>query len=234
MRAAALAVASGLAFALPAGLAQAQMVTWAIEAEQYEYRLGESGEDVFAYDLDAWAGTDELKVRFISKAEILLEDELIEQMENQLRVQVPVSTFWDAVAGVRVDTPEGPDRVYGVLGFHGLAPQWIEVDADLYISDKPILALDAEYEGLITNRLVLTPSVEVELPLTDDDGLDHGAFGPTIEVGARLSYDLVDRLISPYIGVHYERAFGETADRIRASGEKPGGVFFVAGTKVLF
>jgi copper resistance protein B len=223
-----------LATLLAGTSATAEPVSWAFEAEQNEYRLGEGGADVFAWDTDAYAGTDELKVRWLSKGEIQLEEDLIEKLENQLRLQTPISDFWDVVAGVRVDTPEGPDRVYGVVGLHGLAPQWIEVDADLYISDDPILALDAEYEGLITNRLILTPSVEVELPLTDDGGLDNGAFGPRLEVGARLSYDLWDRLLSPYVGVHYERAFGETADRIRASGEEPGGVFFVAGAKVLF
>ena len=72
------------------------------------------------------------------------------------------------------------------------------------------------------------------MPLTDETALDNGAFGPRLEVGARLSYDLIDRAVSPYIGVHYERAFGETANRIRAAGEDAGGVFFVAGTKLLF
>lgn len=234
MRPALVAAGPGVALALLASQPQAQMVTWAFQAEQYEYRLGEGGADVFAWDTDAYVGTDELKVRWISKGEIALEEDLIEKLENQIRVQTPVSDFWDVVAGVRVDTPEGPDRVYGVVGVHGLAPQWIEVDADLYISEDPIIGFDAEYEGLITNRLILTPSIEVELPLTDDAGLDNGAFGPRLEVGARLSYDLVDRLLSPYVGVHYERAFGETADRVRASGEDPGGVFFVAGLKVLF
>ncbi len=50
----------------------------------------------------------------------------------------------------------------------------------------------------------------------------------------RLSYDLVDRALSPYIGVHYQRAFGESADLIRIDGDDPDGVFFVAGAKMLF
>ena len=220
--------------ALLAGPALAEPIVWAFQAEQYEYRLGDGGEDLFAWDTDTYAGTDELKVRWISQGEIALEDNLIEELENQFRVQTPISDFWDVVGGVRLDTPEGPDRIYGVLGVHGLAPQWIEVDADLYISEDPIFAIDAEYEGLITNRLILTPSAEVEVPLTDDAALDNGAFGPRLEVGARLSYDLIGRAVSPYIGVQYERAFGETADRIRSAGEEPGGVFFVAGAKLLF
>ena len=233
MRAAPLA-AVGVAAALLSGPALAQMTVWAFEAEQLEYRLGDGGTDVLAWDTDAYVGTDELKLRWISKGEYVFEEDVFEELQNQLRVQTPISDFWDVVAGVRVDTPDGPDRVYGVIGVHGLAQQWVEVDADLYISEDPIFELDAEYEGLITNRLILTPSIEVEVPLTDDASINNGAFGPRLEVGARLSYDLVGRLVSPYIGVHYERAFGETANLIRADGEDPGGVFFVVGAKVLF
>jgi copper resistance protein B len=226
--------ALGAAMALPAGPAFAQMTVWAVEAEQLEYRLGEGGTDVIAWDTDAYWGTDELKVRWISEGAYVFEEDAFEELENHLRVQTPISDFWDVVAGVRVDTPDGPDRVYGVIGVHGLAPQWVEVDADLYVSGGPVFEVDAEYEGLITNRLILTPSIEMELPLTDDEEIGNGAFGPTIEVGARLSYDLVDRLLSPYIGVHYERAFGESADLVRADGEDAGALYFVAGAKILF
>ena len=206
---------------------------WGIQAEQLEYRVGED-ENVIAYDLDAFVGTDELKVVWRSEGEFGLEDEAWEALENQLRVQVPVSTFFDAVAGVRVDTPEGPNRVHAVIGLHGLAQQWFEVDADLFLSDHPSFRLEAEYEGLITNRIIAVPSIELDVPFTDDPASDVGAWGPKLEVGLRLSYDLVDRAISPYIGVHYERVFGETASIARANGEDPGAVFFVAGTRLMF
>lgn len=224
----------GAALALPAGQTLAQPIVWAFQAEQLEYRVGEDGTDVFAWDTDTYVGEDELKLRWLSKGEFAFEEDAFEELENQLRLQTPVSTFWDVVAGVRVDTPEGPDRVYGVVGVHGLAPQWIEVDADLFVSDDPEFRIDAEYEGLITNWITLTPSVEVSLPFTDDREIGMGAFGPTLEIGARLSYDLVDRAFSPYIGVHYERVFGETADLRNAEGEDKDALFFVVGARILF
>lgn len=82
--------------------------------------------------------------------------------------------------------------------------------------------------------MILTPSVEVTLPLADDVGAGWGAWGPKLEVGARLSYDLVDRLFSPYVGVHYEAVFGETADIRRDEGEDRDALFFVAGARILF
>lgn len=213
--------------------AAAEQVLWGLAAEQLEYRVGEEV-NVIAYDLDAYVGTDELKVVWRSEGEFETEAEAFEALENQLRVQIPVSPFFDFVGGIRVDTPEGPNRVHAVAGFHGLAPQWFEVDLDLFVSDHPSFRFEVEYEGLITNRITLVPSIELDLPFTDDPALDVAAFGPKLEVGLRLSYDLIDRAISPYIGVHYERVFGQTADIARANGEDTGAVFFVAGTRIMY
>ena len=213
--------------------ASAEELLWGIQIEQLEYRVGED-ENVAAYDLDAFVGSDELKVVWRSEGEFATEERAWEALENQIRVQVPVSTFFDAVAGVRVDTPEGPTRVHAVFGLHGLAQQWFEVDLDLFVSDHPSFRFEAEYEGLITNRVIAVPSIELNVPFTDDPSSDVGAWGPKLEVGFRLSYDLVDRAISPYVGVHYERVFGETASIARANGEDPGALFFVAGTRLMF
>jgi copper resistance protein B len=213
--------------------AKAEPLIWGLQAEQLELRI-DDGEDIFAWDFDAVVGTDELKFVWRSAAEYLTDASQFETLENQARLQVPISTFFDAVAGVRVDTPRGEDRVYGVIGLKGLAPQWFEVDADLYLGEASAVRFEAEYEGLITNRVILTPSVELEVPLNDDEQLGVGAFAPKLELGARLSYDLIDRTVSPYIGVHYERSFGKTADFARAEGESKDNLLFVVGTKILF
>ena len=213
--------------------AAANPLVWGIQAEQAEYRVNGDTELV-AWDFDAFIGDDDLRFVWRSKAEFVFDEDAFETLENQFRLQTPISTFFDAVAGVRIDTPDGADRVSGVLGLHGLAPQWFEVDADLYLSEHPALRLEAEYEGLITNRITAIPSVELDLPFTDDDEFRQGAFAPTLELGLRVSYDLIDRAFSPYIGVHYERAFGETASILRDEGEDAGAVFFVTGARIMF
>jgi len=213
--------------------AQAEPLLWGVQVEQLEYRLGDDT-DVQAWDADVFVGSDEIKAVWRTEGEYATEENKFETLENQLRAQVPVSTFFDAVAGVRVDTPNGPDRVYGVVGVKGLAPQWFEVDLDFFLSDRPQIRFEAEYEGLITNRLILVPSFEVDLPLVDDEAIGFGAFGPKVEVGARLSYDLVDRLLSPYVGVHYERKFGETKDLANEEGEDDEAFYLVTGTRVIF
>jgi len=216
-----------------ASQASAEPYFWGVQAEQLEYRA--NGDDnVFAWDFDAFVGTDELRFVWRSEAEYAIEEDAFETLENQARFQTPISDFFDVVVGARVDTPSGPDRAYGVLGIHGLAPQWFEIDADLFVSDKPLFRFDAEYEGLITNRIILTPSLEIDVPLTDDEAIGAGAWAPKLEVGARLSYDLIDRAFAPYIGVHYERLFGESGDLARADGEDRDQIFFVVGARIMF
>ena len=211
----------------------AEPVVWSIGAEQLEYRVGE-GSDIQAWDAGGFIGKDALRVVWRSEAEYVSDTHGFETLENEFRLQIPITTFFDAVAGVRFDTPDGPDRTHGVIGIHGLAPQWFEVDLDLYLSEHPSARLQVEYEALITNRWILVPSLEIDLPMIDDVEIGQGGFGPKIELGARLSYDLVDRSIAPYIGVHWERRFGETATLARAEGEQASSVYVVAGVRLLF
>jgi copper resistance protein B len=55
-----------------------------------------------------------------------------------------------------------------------------------------------------------------------------------VELGTRLSYDVVDRVFSPYLGVHYEQIFGETRRLAEAEGKEDSAVFAVLGVKILF
>jgi|TARA_R110000796_G_scaffold63568_3_gene147237 copper resistance protein B len=218
---------------LPATPVQAEPLIWGVQAEQTEFRYGKDT-DVFAWNFDALVGSDELKLVWRSEGEFATKNDNFERLENQLRAQVPISTFFDAVGGVRFSSPSSGNRFDGVIGLHGLAPQFFEVDADLFVGEYPSARLDVDYEVLLTNRLIATPTIELNLPFTDDTKYGKAAFGPSLEVGLRLSYDVVDRLLSPYIGIHYERSFGGTANIKRSEGEDAGAVFFLVGAKMIF
>jgi copper resistance protein B len=132
---------------------------------------------VAAWDGDVVVGRDEWKLRLQSEGEYERDESAFETLENQLLLQRPILEFFDIKAGLRLDTPEGPDRVFGVLGLQGLAPQWFEVDADLFLSERGDFSarLDVEYELLITNHLILTPSVEVDFAFSEDRGIGVGS-----------------------------------------------------------
>ena len=40
-------------------------IYYGIQMEEFEYRYGEGGEELFAFDGDAFIGTDELKLRWV-------------------------------------------------------------------------------------------------------------------------------------------------------------------------
>lgn len=234
----------GAAFAAsliaPIGQAVAQetdFIFYGLSFEQLEYRAGvDDSSDALAWDGDAFIGNDEWKLRLISEGEYETEDDVFETLENQVVIQRLASDFFDVKAGLRYDAPVGPNRWFAVFGLHGLAQQWFEVDADLFVNERGDVSarLDVDYELLLTNRWILTPTAEIDVAFSDDPAVGVGAGLVSTEVGMRLSYDLIDRAVSPYVGVHYERKFGATADFARDDGEAVDALFLVAGVKLLF
>lgn len=221
---------------MPAHAQTKSMLFYGIQMEELEYRRGDEKENLFGWNGDAFIGTDELKLRWLGEAEYDKDASQFESLENRLVLQMPISTFFDVKGGVRLDTPKGTDRWYGVLGVTGLAPQWFEIDADFFFSEagETSARIDVEYELLITNRLILTPSVDINVAFSDDPELDIKAGLTGIEAGLRLSYDVVDRLFSPYLGAVYERKLGNTADLADEEGEDIEGWRAVIGTRIVF
>lgn len=209
---------------------------WGAQFEEFEYRYSDADEELAVWDADIFYGTDDLKVRWLSKGEYAIEEQTYEGLENQLVGQVPISKFFDAKAGVRFDTPEGPDRTYAVLGVAGLAPQWFEVDTNFYVSkDGDTSAeLDAEYELLFTNYWILSANLDATVAFSEDREIGVGKGLVSTETGLRLSYDLIDRSFSPYVGVVHERKYGDTADFAEADGGSTEDWFAVIGARLSF
>ncbi|PXX93693.1 copper resistance protein B [Marinobacter vulgaris] len=220
----------------PAKKTQTAKTFWGVSTEKLEYRYSDSDEELAVIEGDAYYGTDELKFRWLFEGEWEEAHNAWETLENQFVAQVPVDDFWDAKAGIRVDTPEGPDRVYGVLGLTGLAPYWFEIDTNLYVSDEGDASADfeAEYELLITNYWILSATFESLLAFSEDTEIGVGQGLNSTEVGLRLSYDVIGRSFSPYVGVVHERKYGDTADLARDSGGSTEDWFAVVGARLSF
>jgi copper resistance protein B len=228
-----------LASAGPGGLALAAekepLIVTEASFERLEYRLGDDG-DLLAWESDASVGTDAWKLRLENEGEWSVEGHGFETLESQLLVQQPIDPFFDLKAGLRYDAPGGPNRLYAMLGIVGLARQWVGVDAALFLSERgvPSARLELEYELLVTNRLILTPAAEIDFSFGDDEEVGVGAGPATTELGLRLSYDLLYRDVVPYVGVHWEKAHGETAVLAREEGESTNSLFAVAGVRLRF
>ena len=147
----------------------------------------------------------------------------------------PVDAWWDLVAGVRQDIGEGPDRSWLALGVQGLAPYKFEISATAYLGDggRSAASLEAEYEVLLTNKLILQPVVEATLYGRDDPTIGIGSGLSEVEAGLRLRYEF-RREFAPYIGYEWRRQFGKTADFARDAGEPVQDHHWVAGVRFWF
>jgi copper resistance protein B len=208
-------------------------VTWMFLADQLEYRI-QDGNDGYKWDLQGWYGGDYDKLWLKSEGEGVF-GESPEQAEIQALYSRALDPWFNLQAGIRHDFRPDPERTHLVLGIQGLAPYWFEVDGQLFLSDKGDLTarFEAEYDQRITNKLILQPAIEFNLAAQDVPEIGVGAGLSTAEIGARLRYEFVPEF-APYIGVEYERAFGDTADFRRAAGEDVGGWSLLVGIRAWF
>lgn len=159
--------------------------------------------------------------------------------EGQLLLSRLVAPFWEAQAGVRVDRRYGEEgsatRALLVLGLDGLAPYWFELTPAMFVSQAGDLSarLDASYELLFAQRLILEPDARLDLALQDVPEFGVGSGFSHIELGARLRYEFV-REVAPYVGWSWARSFGGTADFARLDGRGPSESRLVAGLRVWY
>ncbi len=205
-----------------------------VKIDQLEFR-SQDGDDVASWDGQARIGNDLHKLALKSEGEYVLDPDTMETAEFQLLYLRMISDFFDVQAGLRHDFQPNPSRTYAVLGINGLAPQWFEVDASLFLSDEGDVSarFHVEYDILFSQRLVLQPNAEVNVAFSDDEPTGVGSGISDIELGLRLRYEFV-REFAPYLGIQWERKLGNTSDFARAEGEDDNVFSIVAGVRVFF
>lgn len=186
-----------------------------------------------AYDLQGWYGRT--YNRFVLKAEGDADGGRVEDARTELLWGHALASYWDTQLGLRHDSGEGPDRSWLAFGLQGLAPYWFEVDVAGYVgeSGRTALRLDASYEVLFTQKLVLEPKIEINAYGKQDPerGLGSGLSDASAQL--RLRYE-IRREFAPYVGIEWKRKFGATKDLARSVGEDAIDVTFVAGLRFWF
>ncbi len=182
------------------------------------------------YELQARYGRDYDRV--VLKAEGEADDGRLEEARTELLWGHAVATYWDTQLGVRYDSGTGPDRGWLAFGIQGLAPYWFEVDATAYVGDdgRSALRLEADYELLLTQKLILQPRLEANLYGKRDAGRALGSGLSDLTAGIRLRYE-IRREFAPYVGVEWANKYGATADYARAAGEDSRETRVVAGLR---
>jgi copper resistance protein B len=212
---------------------QGDFRTYSVLVDRLESRF-HNGRDGYLWDAQGWYGGD------INRLWIKTEGEgsfggKFEEAEFQALWGRAISPWWDLQAGARHDIRPGSDRSYGVLGIQGLAPYYFEIDAAAFLSTKGDVTarLEAEYDQLITQKLILQPRLEMNLAAQDIREFDIGAGVSSIDTGLRLRYEFVPEF-APYIGVEYSRKLGKTARFARDDGENVGVTSLLVGLRMWF
>jgi copper resistance protein B len=194
---------------------------------------GVDPQDATQFSAQAWLGYDLNKLWLKTEGEYLNSDE--QDLEIQALYSRPIAPYWDIQLGVKTDIKPSPTRNWAVIGVQGLAPYFFDIDAALFISEegRTAMRLSAEYELLITQQLILSPEIEVNLFAKNDAELGIGSGVSDVSAGLRLRYEII-REFAPYIGVDWRKKFGNTADYARNEGEDTQETQLVIGFKAWF
>ena len=213
-------------------------VRYFLLVDQLEYREHDGdGGHFAAWEIDGWVGGDYNRVWLRSEG-----DRSLTESEGEAELEILygrlISPFWDFTVGVRQDLLSGGGhdrgRTFLSIGLEGLAPYWFEVTPAFYLSDDGDVSarLEATYDLLLSQRLVLQPRFELEAG-TDarEFGIGGGLQG--LQLGARLRYE-IRRELAPYVGVNWTRRLGKTAELTRDEGEDANILAVVAGIRLWF
>ena len=192
-----------------------------------------SGDNTFSWDAEGWLGKDLQKIWFKTDGERTSGN--TDEAELQFLYSKAIARYWDFQLGVRYDFEPSPSRTWAAIGVKGLAPYFFDIDAAVFVGDsgRTALRFEAEYALLFTQRLILTPDIEINLYGKNDSAAGIGSGLSDIEAGLRLRYE-IRRELAPYIGINWSRLFGNTADFARIAGESTSETQFVIGLRAWF
>ena len=192
-----------------------------------------NGANPLVWEAEAWFGKDLNKLWIKSSGERV--NGKTEETETEFLYSKAIAPFWDMQLGIRHDTVESESRDYATVGIKGLAPYFFETDASLSFGNNGQTKLNAsaEYEVMFSQKLILSPEIELNAYGKDDISMGVGSGLSDIEAGLRLRYE-IKREFAPYIGVNWNKKFGTTADIAKSNGLDVSDTQLVAGIRAWF
>ena len=221
-----------------AGAEHLKHMTWGtgslILIDQLEYAPSTGGRPVSLDALAWWGGAyDRLWIKAEGEQFTAGDDG---DFEGHLYYGRLITAYFDALAGVRIDQTWGPEsttRVHLALGLQGLAPLRFEFSPALFVSHEGDVSarLEAEYQLLVTQRLVASPDIELNAAVQEVPERGIGSGLNDIEFGLRIRYEF-RREFAPYVGYVWRRRVGATAQLARDGGDPVSEGELVAGLRV--
>ena len=198
----------------------------------FEVGRNKEGTNTLTLEADAWFGYDLNK--FWLKTDLEMSDGKLEEGQLQALYSRGISPYWDVQVGVRKDfKPEG--REWAVIGLEGTAPYLFDIGTSLAIgkNGQTNARLNAEYELMLTQKMVLSPELDLSFYGKDDEEVGVGSGFSQAKIGLKLGYE-IKREFAPYIGVRWSKKFGNTADYARAEGDDVSDTQLLLGIEAWF
>lgn len=201
-------------------------------ADKLEWQNGDDA-STLAWDLSGWIGGDIDRLWLRSEGE--RSNGKTEDAEIQALWGHAISPWWDVVSGVRQDFKPGAPQTWAAFGLQGMALYNFEAEATAFLGEngQSAVRLEGDYDILLTNRLILQPTAELNVYGKNDPQRGIGSGLSNTEAGLRLRYE-IRREFAPYIGVTWNRTYGNTADYAREEGEDRSEARLVLGVRMWF
>ncbi len=211
-----------------------------VDVLEYRPRTGGTGSNSdYRWDLEGWYGGDHNRLWFKSEGQRDTAYKADYDVDFQLLYGRFLWKYYDVQVGARMETQSfrggNVARGMGVIGLQGIVPYNYEFESALFIDQRGAVSARLSYtkDFLFTQRLILQGRFETNLAIQKVEEFTTGSGLNNLEFGARLRYE-IRREFAPYIGVSFDRSFGETATLVRRQGGDPSQVRFVVGVRMWF
>ncbi len=173
--------------------------------------------------------------RAVLKADGVIGNARLTDARNELLWAHGLDAFWDSQLGARLDSGALPSRPWLAFGVQGIAPYWFNVEATAYLGEqaRSALRVAAEYDVLVTQKLLLQPRLESNFYGQTDAARNLGSGLSDATLGLRLRYE-IEREFAPYLGFERANKFAGSARFSRSAGEATGQNRWVAGLRMWF
>lgn len=211
-----------------------------VDVLEYRPRTGGDGSNSdYRWDIEGWYGGDYNRLWFKSEGQQDTAFKADYDVDFQLLYGRFLWKHYDIQVGGRMETQSfrggNVARGMGVIGLQGIVPYNYEFESSLFIDQSGAVSARLSYtkDFLLTQRLILQGRFQTNVAIQRVEEFTTGSGLNNLEFGARLRYE-IHRKFAPYIGMSFDRSFGETATLVRQQGGDPSQLRFVVGLRAWF
>lgn len=211
-----------------------------VDVLEYRPRMSGNGSNSdYRWDIEGWYGGDYNRLWFKSEGQQDTAFKADYDVDFQLLYGRFMWKYYDIQVGGRMETQSfrggNVTRGLGVIGLQGIVPYNYEFESALFIDQSGAVSARLSYtkDFLLTQRLILQGRFQTNVAIQRVEEFTTGSGLNNLEFGVRLRYE-IHRKFAPYVGLSFERSFGETATLVRRQGGDPSQIRFVVGLRMWF